>query len=49
MTDDGHSNMKGHPSSSQDDFNHDYQASFTAKEIESGAAFYNYRRTDPQS
>jgi predicted dithiol-disulfide oxidoreductase (DUF899 family) len=34
-------------SSSQNDFNHDYQASFTAKEIESGTAFYNYRRTNP--
>ncbi len=34
-------------SSSQTDFNYDYQASFTPKDIESRSAFYNYLRMDP--
>ena len=34
-------------SSSQTDFNYDYQASFTPKDIGSRSAFYNYLRTDP--
>ncbi len=34
-------------SSSQTDFNYDYQTSFTPKDIESRSAFYNYLRTDP--
>jgi len=34
-------------SSSQSDFNYDYQASFTPKDIESRFAFYNHLRTDP--
>src|SRR5258708_35171043 len=33
-------------SSGQNDFNYDYQASFTPKEVESGAAFYNYSKFD---
>jgi predicted dithiol-disulfide oxidoreductase (DUF899 family) len=33
-------------SSGQNDFNYDYQASFTPQEIESGAAFYNYSKSD---
>jgi predicted dithiol-disulfide oxidoreductase (DUF899 family) len=32
-------------SSGQTDFNYDYQASFTPKEILSGAVFYNYSKT----
>ncbi len=31
-------------SSGQNDFNYDYQASFTPQEVESGAAFYNYSK-----
>lgn len=34
-------------SSFQSDFNFDYQASFTPEEVQSGTAFYNYRRMDP--
>ncbi len=34
-------------SSFQNDFNFDYQASFTPEEAHSGAAFYNYAKTDP--
>ena len=34
-------------SSFQSDFNFDYQASFTPEEVKSGAAFFNYARTDP--
>ncbi|HEV8674731.1 MAG TPA: thioredoxin family protein [Methylomirabilota bacterium] len=30
----------------QTDFNHDYQASFTPEDIESGSVFYNYQRVD---
>ncbi len=33
-------------SSGQNDFNYDYQASFTPQEVESGAAFYNYSKLD---
>ena len=33
-------------SSGQNDFNYDYQASFTPREVESGAAFYNYSKFD---
>jgi predicted dithiol-disulfide oxidoreductase (DUF899 family) len=33
-------------SSGQNDFNYDYQASFTAQEVESGAAFYNFSKFD---
>ena len=33
-------------SSGQNDFNYDYQASFTPKEVESGAAFFNYSKSD---
>src|SRR5437867_11246117 len=33
-------------SSGQNDFNYDYQASFTPQEVESGAAFYNYSKID---
>ncbi len=33
-------------SSGQNDFNYDYQASFTPQEIESGSAFYNYSKFD---
>jgi predicted dithiol-disulfide oxidoreductase (DUF899 family) len=33
-------------SSFQNDFNFDYQASFTPKEVKSGAAFYNYAITE---
>ena len=33
-------------SSGQNDFNYDYQASFTHQEVESGAAFYNYSKLD---
>ncbi len=33
-------------SSFQSDFNYDYQASFTPKEVKSRAAFYNYSKTD---
>jgi len=32
--------------SGQNDFNYDYQASFTPQEVESGAAFYNYSKFD---
>ena len=34
-------------SSFQNDFNFDYQASFTPEEVHNGAAFFNYARTDP--
>jgi predicted dithiol-disulfide oxidoreductase (DUF899 family) len=34
-------------SSFQNDFNYDYQASFTPEEVQSGRAFYNYALTDP--
>ena len=34
-------------SSFHNDFNFDYQASFTPEEIQTGAAFYNYAKTDP--
>ena len=34
-------------SSFQNDFNFDYQASFTPEEVHRGAAFFNYTRTDP--
>ncbi|HEX9132876.1 MAG TPA: DUF899 family protein, partial [Ktedonobacteraceae bacterium] len=34
-------------SSFQSDFNFDYQASFIPEEVQSGTAFYNYRRMDP--
>ena len=33
-------------SSGQNDFNYDYQASFTRQEVESGAAFFNYSKSD---
>ena len=33
-------------SSGQNDFNYDYQASFTPQEVESGAAFFNYSKSD---
>jgi predicted dithiol-disulfide oxidoreductase (DUF899 family) len=33
-------------SSGRSDFNYDYQASFTDKEVKAGNAFYNYRTTD---
>src|SRR5207248_8513448 len=33
-------------SSFQSDFNFDYQASFTPEEVHSGAAFYNYTRSE---
>ncbi len=33
-------------SSGGNDFNYDYQASFTPQEIESAAAFYNYAKFD---
>jgi predicted dithiol-disulfide oxidoreductase (DUF899 family) len=34
-------------SSFHSDFNYDYQASFTPEEVQAGAAFFNYRKTDP--
>ena len=34
-------------SSFHSDFNFDYQASFTPEEVQTGAAFFNYRRMDP--
>jgi predicted dithiol-disulfide oxidoreductase (DUF899 family) len=34
-------------SSFQNDFNFDYQTSFTPKDMHSGTAFYNYAKTDP--
>ncbi|MGH2497843.1 MAG: DUF899 domain-containing protein [Ktedonobacteraceae bacterium] len=34
-------------SSFQNDFNYDYQASFTPEEVHAGAAFYNYAIRDP--
>ena len=34
-------------SSFHSDFNYDYQVSFTPEEVQAGAAFYNYRETDP--
>ena len=34
-------------SSFQNDFNFDYQASFTPEEVHRGAAFFNFTRTDP--
>ena len=33
-------------SSGRNDFNYDYQASFTPQEVESGAAFFNYSKSD---
>jgi predicted dithiol-disulfide oxidoreductase (DUF899 family) len=33
-------------SSGQNDFNYDYQVSFTPDQVQSGAAVYNYRRLD---
>jgi predicted dithiol-disulfide oxidoreductase (DUF899 family) len=33
-------------SSGQNDFNYDYQASFTPQEVERGAAFFNYSKSD---
>jgi len=33
-------------SSGQNDFNYEYQASFTPQEVESGAAFFNYSKSD---
>ena len=33
-------------SSGGNDFNYDYQASFTPQEVESGAAFFNYSKSD---
>ena len=33
-------------SSGENDFNYDYQASFTPREVESGAAFYNFSKFD---
>jgi len=33
-------------SSGQNDFNYDYQASFTPQEVESGAAFFNYSKSN---
>jgi predicted dithiol-disulfide oxidoreductase (DUF899 family) len=33
-------------SSINNDFNYDYRVSFTAEEVQSGAAFYNYSRMD---
>src|SRR6266568_3603969 len=30
----------------QNEFNYDYQASFTPQEVESGAAFYNFSKSD---
>ncbi len=34
-------------SSSQTDFNFDYQTSFNPEDVQSGRAFYSYRVTDP--
>jgi predicted dithiol-disulfide oxidoreductase (DUF899 family) len=34
-------------SSSDSDFNYDYNVSFTPEEMETGTAFYNYRKTTP--
>ena len=36
-------------SSFHNDFNYDYHVSFTAKEIETGAVFYNYAKTKNDS
>ncbi|WP_201376246.1 DUF899 domain-containing protein [Ktedonobacter robiniae] len=36
-------------SSFHNDFNYDYQASFTSEEASSGTAFYNYVKTNPGS
>lgn len=55
MTNNGSSSIKDHQvvsreewlSSFHSDFNFDYQASFTPEEVKSGAAFFNYARTDP--
>jgi predicted dithiol-disulfide oxidoreductase (DUF899 family) len=33
-------------SSSETDFNHDYQASFTPEEVQTGEVFYNYERVE---